>query len=119
MIHIPAFVDTKDIIVNLLYEDKKSFLTINRLQELLDFIYIKLSSENKLDDYQISFHVNFDAIVRTVVYNDQIFELDIDDKTIILLKGTTDLEEDVHDSCKLDNTLLSIVREFVEVSLVV
>ena len=119
MIRIPSFVDTKDIIVNLLYEDKTTLLPIDRLQQLLDFIYKKLRSENKLDDYQISFHVNFDAIVRTVVYNDQIFELDIDGNTIIFLKDSTDLEEDVHASCKLDSTLLNIVREFVEVSLVV
>ena len=46
MAHIPHFVDTKTIIVNLLRADENQFLSFDRLQNLLDYIYIELQKQN-------------------------------------------------------------------------
>lgn len=80
----PTFIDTKTIIVNLLKADKKTYLRFDRLQELLSFIYDKLKDQCELTHYNIFFNVNFDAIERTVRYNDKIFGLDIEAGTIYL-----------------------------------
>lgn len=112
MTHASFFYDTKTIIVNLLKKDNKTFLSVGRLQDLLDFIYLQLQEKNKLDEYQIVFDVYFDALERTVIYNGNIFALDIDDKTIYL----TDLTEfnSATSNCVLDDTLDSIVTDFVD-----
>lgn len=67
MNNIPKFVDTKTIIANFLNEDKKEYLSLDRLQDLLSYIYVELWRRNKLRKYQISFDVNFDALERTVI----------------------------------------------------
>ena len=113
MAHIPHFVDTKTIIVNLLRADENQFLSFDRLQNLLDYIYIELQKQNKLEDYQIMFDVYFDAIERTVSYNGDIFSLGIDNETIYL-KDRSLLDMDLSSTtCVLDDTLKTIVNDFV------
>lgn len=107
---IPKFVDTKTIIVNLLNEDKKECLSLGRLQNLLSYIYVELWRRQKLREYQISFDVNFDALERTVIYNRDIFALDIDGETIYLRDAQT-LDILIEDY-RLDETLLEIVQNF-------
>lgn len=112
MNNLPKFVDTKTIIVNLLREDKKEYLSLNRLQNLLSYIYVELWRQKKLREYQISFDINFDAIERTVIYNRDIFALDIDGETIYL-RDAKQLDVLVQDY-SLDDTLLAIVHKFVD-----
>lgn len=69
-------IDTKTIIVNLLKEDEKETLNLQRLQKLICFIYDELNKDNLLDNYDILFDINFESIRRTVLYNNNIFELD-------------------------------------------
>lgn len=80
----PTFIDTKTIIVNLLKADQANCLSFGRLQDLLFFIYDKLKERCELENYNIFFNINFDAIERTVRYNDMIFGLDIDAERIYL-----------------------------------
>lgn len=111
MICAPKFIDTKTIIVNLLREDQKEFLSLDRLQSLLSFIYEELWKADKLGDYQISFDVNFDALERTVIYNQDIFTLDMDSGVLYLRhEGTI---ETAARACPLDETLSGIVHNFV------
>ena len=84
MFKVPTFIDTKTIIVNLLKADKKTYLSFDRLQELLSFLYNELKDQCRLENYNIFFNVNFDAIERTVRYNEKIFGLDIEAGTIYL-----------------------------------
>lgn len=103
-------VDAKTIIVNLLKEDQKDYLSIERLQRLLEFIYKELSRQRKLDEYQISFDINFYSIERTVQYNSDIFELDIDGEHLRLReRGLVDA---LAKRYQLDRTITTIIKEF-------
>lgn len=62
-------VETKYLIVHLMNKTNKDYLSVDRLLELVDFIYHELSDQGKLKDYQISFDINFYSIERTVQYN--------------------------------------------------
>lgn len=106
----PKFIDTKTIIVNLLREDQKEYLPLNRLQSLLSFIYGELWKAGKLRDYQISFDVNFAALERTVIYNQDIFTLDMDSGVLYLRHAGT-IDKAARD-CPLDKTLSDIVHHF-------
>ena len=110
MTRVPKFVDTKTIIVNLLKEDKKEYLSLSRLQELLSYIYVELWKQGKLCEYQITFHVSFDAIERAAIYNHDIFALDIDGE-IIYLRDSEKLD-DLVQNYQLDSTLHAIVHDF-------
>ena len=110
MIKMPIFIDTKNIIVNLLKEDKKEYLSIERLQNLLNHIYIELWKLKKLNDYQMTFDINFDAIERTVLYNKEIFALDTNKETIYLC-NSGDINN-LADNFRVDSTLLSIIKKF-------
>ena len=105
------YYDTKTIIVNLLKEDDKTYISFSRLQDLLKYIYIQLLNKKRLDDYQILFDTYFDVIESTVFYNDDIFSLNTEDNTI-RLKDKAKLDV-VSNYCVLDDTLESIVKEFV------
>ena len=107
---IPEFIDTKTIIVNLLKEDKRNYLSIDRLLELLDFIYAELKKTCKLDEYQIMFDINFDAIERTVRYNNNIFRLDIDGERIYL--RTPDEIDNLVSQYQVDDTIHEIIRRY-------
>ena len=106
----PVFFDTKTIIVNLLNEDKGTYLSIGRLYKLLDFIYDELKEKSILNEYQICFDINFDAIERTVMYNNNIFMLDIDGECIYLRE-----HQDISllvEQYKVDHTVQQIIKKF-------
>lgn len=109
-----TYVDTKTIIVNLLKEDKKDYLSVERLQNLVDFIYVELLKQNKLNQYQISFDINFYSIERTVQYNNDIFELDIDGENLRLKKRES--ADDLAEKYQVDDTIISIIRNFQNIS---
>lgn len=106
------FVDTKTIIVNLLKEDKKTYLSLDRLQNLLEFIYEELQKRKMLDGYRISFNINFGAIERTVLYNRHIFGLDMDGENIYL-KEDQSIDELVS-QYQVDETIEKIIKNFAE-----
>jgi|GEM_PF-3309372 hypothetical protein len=104
------FFDTKTIILNLLKEDNEMFISIERLQNLLSYIYIELRKKRILDQYDILFDINFEAIERTVVYNNNIFFLDIDgDK--IYLRENQDLTV-LTEQYEVDDTVCEIIKDF-------
>ena len=109
-----TYVDTKTIIVNLLKEDKKDYLSVERLQNLVDFSYVELLKQNKLNQYQISFDINFYSIERTVQYNNDIFELDIDGENLRLKKRES--ADDLAEKYQVDDTIISIIRNFQNIS---
>lgn len=103
-------IDTKTIIVNLLKVDQKTYLSVKRLQELIHFIYLELKEKNMLESYQISFDINFDAIERTVLYNNRIFDLDIDGE-MIYLRESESLDQ-LARRYQTDNTIFGIIKVF-------
>lgn len=107
-------IDTETIIVNLLKEDKKTYLSIKRLQKLLVFIYDELSKQNELDKYNIYFDVNFDAIERTILYNNNIFKLDIDGD-MIYLREKNDVD-DLAEQFKTDRKIKTIINNFIKMT---
>lgn len=109
-----TYVDTKTIIVNLLKEDKKNYLSVVRLQKLVDFIYLELSKQKKLNEYQISFDINFYSIERTVQYNNDIFELDIDGENLRLKKRES--ADDLAKKYQVDDTIITIIRHFQNIN---
>lgn len=104
------YVDTKTIIVNLLKEDKKNYLSIGRLQRLVEFIYDELSKLEKLNDYQMAFDINFYSIERTVLYNNDIFELDLDGEKLRLKKRES--VDQLAEKYQVDDTIISIIKQF-------
>ncbi len=109
---VPTSFDTKTIIVNLLKEDEKTYLSLERLQNLLEFIYQELRNRDKLDSYQISFDINFGAIKRTVMYNSNIFALDIDGENIYLREPES--IDVLADRYKVDDTIQGIIKAFAQ-----
>lgn len=109
-----TYVDTKTIIVNLLKEDKKNYLPVERLEKLVDFIYQELSKQNKLSEYQISFDINFYSIERTVQYNNDIFELDIDGENVRLKKRES--ADDLARKYRVDRTIIEIIKKFQNIN---
>lgn len=103
-------VDAKTIIVNLLKEDRKDYLSIDRLLKLVGFLYEELDKKAKLDRYQISFDINFYSIERTVQYNSDIFELDIDGEHLRLRERES--AEKLAEKYQVDETIISIIRDF-------
>lgn len=103
--------DTKTIIINLLKEDKKEYLSFKRLQKLLVYIYNELIKIEKIDRYNTCFDVNFDAIERTVLYNNNLFILDIDGEMIYLRKP--ELAESLAEQYKTDEIIKTIIVEFI------
>lgn len=106
----PKFFDTRTIIVNLLKEDKEKYLSIDRLIRLLHFIYLELKEKSILSNYQISFDISFDAIERTVIYNTNIFILDIDEEKIYL-RDPQNIDK-LAQKYKVDETVGNIIKEF-------
>lgn len=106
------FVDTKTIIVNLLKEDKKTYLPLDRLQKLLECIYEELRKQCKLGGYRISFNINFGAIERTVLYNRNIFGLDIDGENIYLRENQS--IEELAEQYQVDETIHEIIKNFAD-----
>lgn len=104
--------DTKTIIVNLLKEDKKIYLSIERLQNLLTFIQVELSKRNKLGDYTTFFSINFNAIERTVLYNNSIFKLDITGEMIYLREEKS--ADALAEQYKISEEIKTIIIEFIE-----
>ena len=109
-------VDTKTIIVNILKLDQKPYLPVKRLLELIHFIYLKLREKGKLEEYQISFDINFDAIERIVLYNNRIFDLGID-REIIYLNEMESIDQ-LTQRYQVDDTISEIIRAFSEENVV-
>ncbi len=103
-------VETKSIIVNLLKEDQKDYLSVDRLLNLVDFIYHELSRQDKLKDYQMSFDINFYSIERTVQYNSDLFDLDLDGKTLRLREHNS--QEKLAKRYSVDATIQKIISDF-------
>ena len=108
---IRTFIDTKTIIVNLLKADKKNYLSFGRLHGLLQFIYDELKKCCALDNYNIFFNINFDAIERTVLYDNQIFGLDIDEGRIYLRESQN--IDQLAEQYQVDSTIGSIISRYV------
>ena len=104
--------DTKTIIVNLLKEDKKKYLSIERLQNLLTFIQVELSKRDKLGDYTTFFSINFNAIERTVLYNNSIFKLDITGEMIYLREEKS--ADALAEQYQISEEIKTIIIEFIE-----
>ena len=107
-------IDTKTIIVNLLKEDKKTYLSVRRLQKLLIYIYEELSKTNEIERYQVYFDINFDAIERTVLYNSHIFKLDIDGEIIYLREKES--ADSLARKYRTDDKIKMIINDFITLS---
>ena len=105
------YIDAGTVIVNLLKEEKKEHLTLKRLDILADYIYRQLVDLDFIKNYQnIVFDVNFDAIERTVLYNNHLFELV--GKTIFL--KCDNIPNEIMEKYKLDDCVERIIHKFVE-----
>lgn len=109
-----SYYDTRTIIVNLLKEDKETYLSISRLHKLLHYIYVELTEKQIIDEYQILFDVSFDSIERTVIYNTNIFSLDIKGEKIYLREPHK--IDELARKYKVDDIVGEIIREFIQVN---
>lgn len=107
-------IDTRAVIINLLKEDKKSYLSIKRLQRLLIYIYDELSMQFDLADYNICFDINFEAIERTVLYNNHLFKLDIDGD-MIYLRDSTNIDN-LANQYKICSIVANMIRHFSKIA---
>ena len=65
-----------------------------------------------LDNYITYFDINFDAIERTVLYNNNIFELDIDGETIYLRKNNS--TDSLAQKYQIDSKVRGIINQFIK-----
>lgn len=99
------YITTEKVIVNLLWADQKKYLPISRLFRFVSYIGQQLEEQQILHpNAKVVFDVNFDAIERTVQYNDMVYDL-IGDK--IFLKG-------VLPSVEENDPLTSFAKKFAE-----
>lgn len=99
-------VDAETVIVNLMREDQRTYLSIPRLHRLIDYIYEQLVEQNFLSDERVIFDVSFDAIERTVMYNNNLFDLVGD---TIYLKTSIDK---IEIKCEVDERLSGMIKAF-------
>lgn len=104
------YVDAGTVIVNLLKEDQKNYLPLNRLKKLTTYIALQLEQEQYLDKYDVVvFNVNFESIERTVLCNSHLFELvghnivlkeeKLSSRTMELFQENKDIIEIIHTFC--------------------
>lgn len=103
-------IDTETILVNLLKEDAGQYCTMGKIQKLCGYIYEQLFARGLLKDYSVKFAVDFDSIERTVLYNNQLFYLDID-RDIVYLREYQDIN-DLAFRYQADETITAMIREF-------
>lgn len=105
------YIDAGTVIVNLLQEERGEYLQLKRLDKLVDYIYKQLVDLELIEDYsEIIFNVSFDAIERTVLYNNNLFELRGD--TIFLKSDNIPLE--ILEKYRSDECIVKIIHNFVE-----
>lgn len=104
------YIDAGTVIINLLKEEKSECLSLGRLDKLVSYIYEQLQQMDLVDKYQdIVFDVNFDAVERTVFYNNRLFELVGD---TILLK-CAEIPSDVINKYKPEQCIYRIIKKFI------
>ena len=102
-------IDAETIIVNLLREDKKYYVDIDRIDQLCSYIKEQLIQGDYFNKYQtVVFDVNFDAIARTVQYRSNIFDL-VGDR--IYLKCERDQLPNIPQT---NDCLRKMISDFVE-----
>lgn len=105
------YIDAGTVIVNLLNEEKSRYLTIEKIEKLVNYIYEQLFAQGYFNYYQdIIFNVNFDAIERTVWFNNYVFDLI---GNTIFLKDDY-LPKKITEKYKTDNCVEQMIKDFVE-----
>lgn len=104
------YLDAGTVIVNLLKEEKSKYLTLKKIDKLVDYLYKQLIAGGYLQKYaDIIFNVNFDAIERTVWFNNNVFDLIGD---TIYLKSEN-IPEAISEKYKADSSIEKMIRDFV------
>lgn len=103
-------IDTETILVNLLKEDEGQYCTVGKIQKLCGYIYQQLFERKLLKNYSVRFAVDFDSIERTVLYNNQLFYLDID-RDIVYLREYQNIDDLVREF-RADETITGMIKEF-------
>lgn len=109
---MPQVVQIKTLIINLLNEDKKSYLPIDRLQKFMGYLYDESGKQGLRHMYQISYHINFGSIERILSYNQHIFGLDASGENICLRENQS-IDELVK-RYPVDETIHGMIKNFVE-----
>lgn len=105
-------ISTETVIINLLRQDETTYLSVKRLFRLERFIWNKLKELGELDNYRIDFDISFDAVERTVMYHNKIFDLDINGE-VIYLKEKLALENNAsNEKYSVDTKILGLIQEF-------
>jgi hypothetical protein len=103
-------IDAETVIVNLLAEDKKTYLELSRFEELCCYIRDQLIEYNSVNGgYHLLFDVNYSAIERTVEYNSEVFAL-IGNR-IYLRRNLTD---DILRRYRANEILQSYITKFID-----
>lgn len=111
---MPQVVPTKTLIVNLLNDDKISYLSIERLQKFMGYLYYKLGRQGLRHKYHISYSINFGSIERTVSYNRNIFGLDAHGEHICLRENQS--IDTLVKRYPIDGTIFEIMKSFAEMA---
>lgn len=103
------YINAEKIIVNLFNKEKSYYIDIPRFYKLCDFIKVQLIENNCFDTYASVFmDADFDAINRTIKYNNQIFDL-VDNR--IYLKG--ELPSEYMKRYNIETILNDIIEKFI------
>lgn len=105
--------DTKTIVIHIMAKEQKLYLSVMRLKKLLVFIYTELATKNKLNEYDITFDIDTDAIELAILHNYKILDIDIEDRDSIYLRHNNKINE-LTNLYKLDDTIISIIDKFLQ-----
>lgn len=109
------YVETKNVIINLMDVLNKKKVHINDIERLFEYINNELNKQNKQTDYIIATSINCYSIYNTIDYNSDIFSLDYPDE-IIMIKKKLNLN-DLVSKYKVDETILELIKEFCKKNL--
>ena len=97
-----------EVLINLLAEDKRSFVYVQDIYDFCNYIVEQLKTERYVNAYSLVRPiVTFDAIERTVRYNDRIFDL-VGNRIYLRREIPQSLLEINH----LPDDIVTIFREF-------
>lgn len=88
-----TILDTKTIIINVMAKKQTLYLSIKYLKRLLIFIYAELLIQNKLNEYDITFDIDTDAIELAILHNYEILDIDIEDRDSIYLRHNNKIQK--------------------------
>ena len=100
-------IDAETVITSLMFVENRTYLPIPYMQKFVGYVYNNLQDPKIFGNVNVIFDISYDTIERTVLYNNNIFDLVGD---TIYLKTSIDEIKDKYTI--IDGKLKNIIGDF-------